>query len=85
MRVTETALWLEWVNWAEPILAEPFRISGGQLEILDKPGVGIEWDQKAIERYRLSSDQSAPSRRILTTLWWVLMCRWRIAAAMPAV
>jgi mandelate racemase len=26
MRVTETAHWLEWQDWANPILAEPFRL-----------------------------------------------------------
>ena len=28
MRVTETAHWLEWQDWADPILAEPFSVSG---------------------------------------------------------
>ena len=50
MRVTETAHWLEWQDWANPILAEPFRLENGHLLIPDRPGNGIEWDEDAVER-----------------------------------
>lgn len=53
MRVTETAHWLEWQNWADPVLAEPFKVDSGQLTIPTKIGNGIEWDEKAIQRYAL--------------------------------
>jgi mandelate racemase len=53
MRVTDTAHWLEWQDWADPILAEPFQIKEGQLMVPDKPGQGIEWDEKAIPRFAL--------------------------------
>ena len=53
MRVTETAHWLEWQDWANPILAEPFRLEKGHLLIPDRPGNGIEWDEGAIKRHRL--------------------------------
>jgi mandelate racemase len=52
MRVTETAHWLEWQDWAYPILKEPFVLKNGTLLIPDVPGIGIEWDEKAISRYR---------------------------------
>ena len=52
MRVTETAHWLEWQDWADPILQKPFALNGGQLEIPNVPGVGIEWDAAAVKRYR---------------------------------
>jgi len=32
---------------------EPFRLEDGHLLIPDQPGNGIEWDEDAIERYRL--------------------------------
>jgi mandelate racemase len=51
MRVTETAHWLEWQDWADPILAEPFALDGGHLVIPDRPGQGIAWDEKAVARY----------------------------------
>ncbi len=38
MRVTETAHWLEWQNWADPILMRPFEIQDSQLRIPNVPG-----------------------------------------------
>jgi len=53
MRVTDTAHWLEWQDWADPILSEPFALKDGHLIVPDKPGQGIEWDEKAIARFAL--------------------------------
>lgn len=52
MRVTETAHWLEWQNWAYPVLAEPFELKNGELLVPDRPGSGIEWNEKAVARFR---------------------------------
>ena len=52
MRVTETAHWLEWQDWADPLLREPFRLEDGRLIIPDRPGIGLEWDEDAVDRYR---------------------------------
>lgn len=51
MRVTETAHWLEWQDWADPILEKPFRIDGGRLHIPETPGTGLSWDEAAVKRY----------------------------------
>ena len=48
MRVTETAHWLEWQDWANPILKQPYEIRDSELQIPDVPGVGLEWDEKAV-------------------------------------
>ena len=48
MRVTETAHWLEWQDWANPILKQPYEIRDSELQIPDLPGVGLEWDEKAV-------------------------------------
>ncbi len=53
MRVTETAHWLEWQDWGNPILVEPFELQDSRLVIPEKPGSGIEWDETAIKRYRM--------------------------------
>jgi hypothetical protein len=60
MRVMETAHWLEWQDWANPILAEPIRLEDGHLFIPDRPGNGIAWDEDAIERYRARDLGSEP-------------------------
>ncbi|MFI5034552.1 MAG: enolase C-terminal domain-like protein, partial [Reyranellales bacterium] len=51
LRVTESAAWLEWQDWAHPILAEPFALVDGDLVIPDRPGAGIAWDEAAVSRY----------------------------------
>ena len=53
MRVTETAHWLEWQDWADPILQQPYAIKDGHLHIPDVPGVGIEWNEDAVEAHRI--------------------------------
>ena len=52
MRVTETAHWLEWQDWADPILAEPFNLVDGALVVPNRPGAGIEWNEHAVKHYR---------------------------------
>ena len=52
MRVTETAHWLEWQDWAAPLLEEPFRLEDGNLIIPDRPGTGIRWNESAVRHYR---------------------------------
>jgi mandelate racemase len=51
MRVTDTAHWLEWQNWADPILVQPFEVKQGQLMIPARPGCGIDWNESAVARF----------------------------------
>lgn len=53
MCVTETAHWLEWQDWADLILREPFTVDKGDLVVPERPGTGIEWDENAVQRYAL--------------------------------
>ena len=48
MRVTETAHWLEWQDWTDPVLQEPYKIADGMLHIPDTPGVGLDWNEQAV-------------------------------------
>ena len=48
MRVTETAHWLEWQSWANPILQEPYALQDGNLIIPDKPGLGLDWKEEVV-------------------------------------
>lgn len=52
MRVTETAHWLEWQDWADPVVAEPFEVKNGHVAIPNRPGNGLAWNEDAIKRYR---------------------------------
>ncbi|HYD58448.1 MAG TPA: enolase C-terminal domain-like protein, partial [Burkholderiales bacterium] len=48
---TPTCHWLEYVDWADAILAEPVRIEGGCAIPSAHAGIGIEWDEKAVAKY----------------------------------
>jgi mandelate racemase len=52
MRATETAHWLEWQDWADPVIAEPFRVADGRISVPDRPGAGLDWNEDAVKRYR---------------------------------
>ena len=47
-RQTDTAHWLEWQNWADPVLQQPYNIKGGMLDVPDVSGVGLEWNEDAV-------------------------------------
>lgn len=51
LRVTETAHWLEWQDWADPILVAPFAVGDSCLAIPNRLGAGIEWNEVAVKRY----------------------------------
>jgi mandelate racemase len=51
LRVTPTAHWLEWVDWANPILEEPLQPREGHVCAPRRPGIGISWNEKAVEKY----------------------------------
>lgn len=59
LRATPTAHWLEWVDWADPVMAEPLKPVNGTITIPDKPGAGIEWDEDAVASYLLHEETSA--------------------------
>ena len=52
LRVTETAHWLEWQNWVDPIPQRPLERKDGRLFIPEVPGVGIEWNESAVTANR---------------------------------
>jgi mandelate racemase len=49
--VTPTCHWLEYMDWAAPLLQEPLRVKNGVAQIPDRPGAGILWDEDAVKRY----------------------------------
>jgi len=51
LAVTPTAHWLEYMDWAEAFLAEPMILQNGCAVIPDRPGIGIEWNEAAVQRY----------------------------------
>jgi mandelate racemase len=49
--VTPTCHWLEYVDWANPILQAPLRIVNGRAVVPEVPGCGIDWNEENVQRY----------------------------------
>jgi mandelate racemase len=50
LAVTPTAHWLEVLDFAGAILADPIKITEGKLTARG-PGLGIEWNEGAVSKY----------------------------------
>jgi mandelate racemase len=53
LAATPTCHWLEYVDWASPVLERPVELKDGHVIIPSQPGSGIAWDEKAVARYAL--------------------------------
>ena len=53
LAATPTAHWLEYVDWADRLVQEPLRIVDGCAVVSERPGNGLVWDPKAVEKYRV--------------------------------
>jgi mandelate racemase len=51
LAVTPTCHWLEYMDWAAPLLTEPLVVKDGHALIPDRPGAGITWNEDAVKRY----------------------------------
>ena len=51
LAVAPTRHYLEYVNWAEAILAQPLAIKDGEAIASSAPGSGISWNEEALTRY----------------------------------
>jgi len=49
--VTPTCHWLEYVDWADPVLEEPMSITAGVVTPSERPGLGIRWNEDAVKQY----------------------------------
>lgn len=54
LAASPTGHWLEYVDWAEPILAEPLQIRDGYALPCEAPGSGVAWNEAMVEHYRCS-------------------------------
>jgi L-alanine-DL-glutamate epimerase-like enolase superfamily enzyme len=44
----ETAHWLEWIDWVNPVLQQPYKVKNGQVVIPERPGLGRVWDEDLV-------------------------------------
>ena len=53
LAATPTCHWLEYVDWANPVLKEPVTLKDGNVVIPETPGTGVAWDEQAVERFKV--------------------------------
>jgi mandelate racemase len=53
LAASPTCHWLEYVDWASPILSEPLRVVDGTVTPPNRPGTGVAWNEEAVARYRI--------------------------------
>ena len=51
LAATPTCHWLEYVDWANPVLEAPVELKDGHVVIPAVPGIGLRWDEKAVQRF----------------------------------
>lgn len=51
LAVTPTCHWLEYVDWADPVLETPVRIEKGHAVGIAGPGLGMKWNEKAVRKF----------------------------------
>jgi mandelate racemase len=51
LAATPSCHWLEFVDWAEPVLNRPLKVKEGFVMPLEEPGIGTTWDETAVKRF----------------------------------
>jgi mandelate racemase len=54
LSVAPSAHFLEYVDWANPVLKEPLEVKDGRMAACARPGSGMAWDERAVAKYRLA-------------------------------
>lgn len=53
LAASESAHWLEYVDWAEPFLEAPVQPNDGRMPVSAVPGTGVRWDAAGLRRYAI--------------------------------
>lgn len=57
-------------NYADDLIVEPHRVTGGYVPVPEGPGLGVAVDEEALERYRVEPDFELPRpRHIISVIW----------------
>jgi mandelate racemase len=50
LAATPTAHWLEYVDWLNPLVLEPLRVTEGMVSPPERPGLGILWNDDMVQK-----------------------------------
>lgn len=54
LAASPAAHWLEYVDWAAPLLQQPMQLQGGMATPRAEAGTGLAWDPDAVARFRVA-------------------------------
>jgi mandelate racemase len=54
LAATPSAHWLEFTDWAAPLMETPVRVEDGHVHVSRAPGAGITWNEEAVEKYSIT-------------------------------
>ena len=54
LSATPTAHWLEYVDWLNPLIEEPLRISEGMALPSERPGIGLSWNEAMLRKLAMT-------------------------------
>lgn len=57
-------------NYADDLLVEPLTIAGGYARVPEAPGLGVQVDETALERYAMQPPYELPQPRLLLSVVW---------------
>ena len=55
--------------YSHPLIKD-FKVEGGHLRVPQSPGLGVELDWDAVEKFRVAPDYQKPTRRQIHTIHW---------------
>lgn len=57
-------------NYSDDLILEPHRVTGGSIPVPQGPGLGVDVDEEALERYRVAPEFEKPMpRHIISVIW----------------
>jgi len=57
-------------NYADDLLVEPLAIEGGFVQVPDRPGLGVDFDESAVMRHRMEPPFELPKEdHVLSVVW----------------
>jgi len=49
-----------WPRWKRKLIRDVLPVEGGHVEVPNRPGIGVEVDERVVERYRAEGEVEPP-------------------------
>jgi len=66
LRASESADWLEYRDWGNPLIQEPFEVVNGRAIVPNRAGNGIDWNEDAVKKISVFLEKTDSYIEIIT-------------------